>query len=319
MYEKLVIITRKTRLQELIVRFNTHAQAKFYIEHSGGNFAEYEREDYFYRSSLNFLRKTLNFGLKLQIVDRELLPNFVFGKQDIVAVLGQDGLVANTAKYAGDLPIAGINPDPARYDGILVPIKAAEAASAISSLISGQASIKEATLAEAVLNDGQRLLAFNDLFIGAGSHVSARYRLEFAGKSEWQSSSGLIVSTGAGSTGWLSSVFNMVSSISQFVGRERTPSLKLDWQSADLIFVVREPFVSRHSTADVTAGILHEGSELIVESQMPCGGTIFSDGIESDYLAFNCGATARVHAAQQKARLVMPLGKSKELPGQVAA
>ena len=38
MYKKLVIVTRKTRLQELVERFNTRSQAKFYIEHAGGDF-----------------------------------------------------------------------------------------------------------------------------------------------------------------------------------------------------------------------------------------------------------------------------------------
>ena len=62
------------------------------------------------------------------------------------------------------------------------------------------------TMAQAELNDGQRLLAVNDLFIGARTHVSARYRLRYQGREEDQSSSGLIVSTGAGSTGWYRSL-----------------------------------------------------------------------------------------------------------------
>ena len=51
MYEKLVIVTRRTRLEELIARFNTPGQARFYIEHSGGYFGDYEREHDAYRRS----------------------------------------------------------------------------------------------------------------------------------------------------------------------------------------------------------------------------------------------------------------------------
>ena len=69
--------------------------------------------------------------------------------------------------------------------------------------------------------DGQRLLAFNDLFIGARTHVSARYRVEYAGKQEQQSSSGLLVSTGAGSTGWLSSVMNMPSAVAKLANPQQ--------------------------------------------------------------------------------------------------
>jgi len=61
-------------------------------------------------------------------------------------------------------------------------------------------------MAQVLLNNGQRLLAVNDLFVGARTHVSARYRLRYKGLDEDQSSSGLIISTGAGSTGWYRSI-----------------------------------------------------------------------------------------------------------------
>ena len=41
-FEKVVLVTRRTRLEELIERFNTRGQARFFIERSGGDFAEYE-------------------------------------------------------------------------------------------------------------------------------------------------------------------------------------------------------------------------------------------------------------------------------------
>ncbi|HXK39819.1 MAG TPA: NAD+ kinase, partial [Candidatus Paceibacterota bacterium] len=63
MYNKLIIVTRKTRLQELVERFNTRSQAKFYIEHAGGDFNDYEREDDVYRSSLDVLRRSLDFEM----------------------------------------------------------------------------------------------------------------------------------------------------------------------------------------------------------------------------------------------------------------
>ena len=112
MYKKLVIVTRKTRLQELVERFNTRSQAKFYIEHSGGDFADYEREDDAYRSSLEVLRRSLDFEMPQQLVDRALVPTFQFQTEDLVVTLGQDGVVANTAKYVGAQPIVAVNPEP---------------------------------------------------------------------------------------------------------------------------------------------------------------------------------------------------------------
>lgn len=120
-HKKLVIVTRKTRLQELVERFNTRSQAKFYIERAGGDFADYEREDDAHRFALKTLRRSLDFELPQQPVDRSLVPTFHFQKEDLVAPLGQDGLVANTAKYVRAQPIVAVNPEPDRLDGILLP------------------------------------------------------------------------------------------------------------------------------------------------------------------------------------------------------
>lgn len=77
-FEKVVLVTRKTRLAELIERFNTCAQAKFYIEHAGGDFAEYEVEDEAYQRSLDIVRRSIEIGLKIQVIDREMVPTFSF-------------------------------------------------------------------------------------------------------------------------------------------------------------------------------------------------------------------------------------------------
>ena len=113
------------------------------------------------------------------------------------------------------------------------------------------------------------------------------------------------ISTGAGSTGWLSSVFNMASGVVRLLGHEIDERIHLDWEDRRLLWAVREPFVSRHSTADLVAGMVEEGDEMVVESLMPASGVIFSDGIESDFLAFNSGTIARIRVSEQAARLVV--------------
>lgn len=306
MFEKLVIVTRKTRLAELVERFNTRGQVKFYLDHSGGNFAEYVAEHDAYQRALALVRRELELGLPQQFIDRSLLPTYRFARHDVVVALGQDGLVANVAKYAGDQPIVGINPDPERYDGILLPWRPGEARIAVAQVLEAHAACRQITLAEASLNDGQRLLAFNDLFIGARTHVSARYRIHAGDRAENQSSSGVLVSTGAGSTGWLSSVFNMAAGVAAFAGGRAGKAVRLEWEDPRLLYAVREPFVSRHSTAHLVAGYVRAGEELVLESLMPTGGVIFSDGIENDFLHFNAGMTARIRASARRAQLVMP-------------
>jgi hypothetical protein len=53
------------------------------------------------------------------VVDRDALDRFLFAPDDVVAIVGQDGLVPNVAKYLSGQLTFGINPDPAHYDGVL--------------------------------------------------------------------------------------------------------------------------------------------------------------------------------------------------------
>ena len=158
--------------------------------------------------------------------------------------------------------------------------------------------------AEAALNDGQRLLAFNDLFIGASSHISARYKISFNNKTEEHSSSGLIVSTFAGSTGWLSSIFNMAYGVTSMFEKNLKPK-KPKLKDNELLFAVREPFKSIRTQIGISSGLIKSQHHLTIESLMPAGGVIFSDGIEADFLKFNSGAVATISIADELANLVV--------------
>ena len=69
MYEKIVLVTRKTRLQQLVERFNSRGQARFYIEHAGGDFGDYQREDDAYARALDTVHRRLDLGVRLQLVE----------------------------------------------------------------------------------------------------------------------------------------------------------------------------------------------------------------------------------------------------------
>jgi NAD kinase len=306
--EKLVVVTRKTRLEELVERFNTRAQAKFYIEHMGLDFSDYEAEHETYVGALGRLRRDLDgLGRKLQFLDWTFLPTFVFAPDDVVVPVGRDGLVVNTAKYLDGQPLVAVNPDPARNDGILLPFSPATAPAGVARVLEGRASWHSITMAEVSLNDGQRLLAFNDFYLGQRTHVSSRYSLTWRRRTERQSSSGVLVSTGVGSTGWFSSTQNMAAAVTRLLLEDHAPSLpqlRLVWGDPRLAFVVREPFRSVSSDVRLTAGLLEAGEALRLESHMPDGGVIFSDGVEADALAFNAGAVATIRAAERKTKLV---------------
>ncbi|ASA19429.1 sugar kinase [Paenibacillus donghaensis] len=336
---KLVLIKRKTRLEELVVRYNTIQQAEFYIQRLGADFSDYIQEDITYRSAVETAVIELGAVGMVQVLEREHVPNFIFGDDDTVVVLGQDGLVANTLKYLKHQPLIGVNPDPRRWDGVLLPFQVQDLRLVVADVFKGRRQVREVTLAKAELNDGQSLYGVNDLFIGRKTHVSARYQLELNGVAEQQSSSGIIVSTGMGSTGWLKSVLAGAAGIARGAAQlrgavpagqaeqgagEQQPGARAArdssqqpqskaaeeqerqaWGAPHLYFTVREPFPSRTTTADLVFGMISDEQRLRITSQMPENGVIFSDGVESDFLEFNSGVEASIGLAEKRGRLVV--------------
>src|ERR1035437_5476561 len=164
--EYAIIVKNKTRLESLIERFNTKAQARFYIERLGGNFEDYVVEHETFQESLNSLQTQLSKVIKHKTLERNFMPSFIFSENNLIVVNGQDGLVANTAKYSKGIPIVAVNPDKQRYDGVLLPFDTSDFIAGVECVISNNYKSKTMRFAEAKLNDGQRILAFNDLFIG---------------------------------------------------------------------------------------------------------------------------------------------------------
>jgi NAD kinase len=312
--DKLVVVTRKTALEELVERFNTRDQARFYIEHMAGDFDSYQRSHNAYLRAQAFLHAVIPRGIRTQYVERSFLPTFTFGALDVVVVLGQDGLVVNTAKYLDGQPVVALNPDPERIDGILLPFTYLSAAAAIALALdqSGRKYWRDVTMAQVVLNDGQTLLAVNDLFIGQKTHTSARYRIQYDNREEDHSSSGIIVSTGAGSTGWYRSILTGAVRLVEELADDHhitalRDSYRFDWESRRLVFSVREPFISRTSTAEIVFGTIEDVKSLKIISNMPQNGVIFSDGVEEDRLDFNSGAIATIGLADRVLRLLVPV------------
>ncbi len=252
-------------------------------------------------------------GMRVQWIEREFLPTFTFGSRDVVLVLGQDGLVVNAAKYLDGQPVIALNPDPERIDGVLLPFGYHAAAEAIALAFdqSGRKFWRDVSMAQAILNDGQALLAVNDLFIGQKTHTSARYRILYDDLEEDQSSSGVIVSTGAGSTGWYRSIVTGAAGLVEGLTNDHDVAAlrdhyRFDWEARHLVFSVREPFISRTSTAGIVFGTIDDGTSLKIVSHMPQNGVIFSDGVEEDRLDFNSGAIATISLAERSLRLVIP-------------
>ena len=307
-YEHIIIVTRKTELDDLVARFNTRAQAKFYLEQAGQAFDPIQIAHETHQAVVAKVKRAIPIAVKSQIIHRDIVPQFTFGEDDLVIAVGQDGLVSNTAKYLCGQPILGVNPDPGRFDGVLLPFTEATFEQPLKATLQGDAQTKQVTLAKAELADGQTLLAFNDFFIGARSHVSARYAIEIGDRREAQSSSGIIVSTGAGSTGWLQSVYAGAAGVIEALGGHVVPPPnggRLDWDAEQLVYSVREPFPSIATQASMVHGMFSGETPLKITSQMASNGVVFSDGVEADYLEFNSGAELTIATAPRKALLIV--------------
>jgi len=300
---KVILVTRKTRLQELVNRHLTAEQAKFYVQHLGADFGDYEEEDATYHRAARVVSDALERRCRVQTIDRKFLPTFLFGPEDIVVALGQDGLVANTMKYLDGQLLVGVNPDPRRYDGVLLPFSPNDVKGILPELVVHRRPVKTVTMAQASLSDGQVLYAVNDLFVGPKSHTSARYEIALGKDKETQSSSGVIISTGLGSTAWMRSIFTGAAMLMKAPTDQGTFK-PTPWDAPYLRFAVREPFPSVATQTTLVSGQAARESPLIIRSLMPENGVIFSDGIENDFLEFTSGVTATISVADRKGQLV---------------
>lgn len=291
---RVVVVTRRSEYEELLGAHGTRGQAEFFLSGRGQAIEVVEARHRRLERALAEVLALVPPAWRRARADRSDLDRFLFAPDDIVVAVGQDGLVANVAKYLAGQPVVGVNPDPGEYGGVLVPHPAAATGDLLADIAAGRASYDERTMAAASLDDGQRLLALNEVFVGHRTHQSARYTLDRGGVAERQSSSGLIVTTGTGATGWALSV-----------ARERQATGLLPAPgAARLAFFVREAWPSVATGTSVTAGVLDGAEALVVRSEMNGGGVVFGDGIEADNLAFGWGRSVTLGVAEERLRLV---------------
>jgi NAD kinase len=296
---RVVLVTRKTPLELLIERYGTRRQAAFDVRSRGQDVHWQEEVHERFHAGLNTVIESIPPDRHRARVDRDALDRFLFAPDDLVLMVGQDGLVPNTAKYLQGQLAIGINPDPANYEGILCPHPPSAAGELIAWSEMGRGAayrVQRRVMAEAQREDGQKLLALNEVFIGHRSHQSARYRIRLEEREERQSSSGVIVSTGTGSTGWAKSI-----SLQRRLD-EALPGV----EERRLACFVREPWPSVTTSAEFDFGLVGPEEQLIVVSEMGEGGVVFADGIENDRIEFLDGQTLRVGIASQTLNLVMP-------------
>ena len=290
---RVVVVTRPTPYEELLARHATRQQAEFFLKNRGQNLQFVEESHQRAKHAVFEVQATIPLDWRRNLVSRPELDRFLFEPDDTVVIVGQDGLVANVAKYLSGQPVIGINPTPDLFDGVLVPHTVADGCRRLLQSAQRDFAIEDRTMVEVELDDGQKLCALNELFIGQRTHQSARYELKLGTKRVVHSSSGVIVSTGTGATGWAHSI-----------QLERHSSLELPKPTEpELAYFVREAFPSVATSTELTEGTFAANEALRVTSRME-EGVIFGDGIETDHLRFEWGVQATLRVAERTLCLV---------------
>ncbi|MEU6482872.1 hypothetical protein [Streptomyces sp. NPDC046887] len=292
-----VLVHRRTEYEELLARHGTHGQAAFFLSSRGRSIDEVARRHDRTEQALREVAAAVPLTWRSTRVERADLDRFLFAPEDVVVVVGQDGLVANTAKYLGGQPVVGIDTDPGRNPGVLVRHRRTDAAALLRAASAAGGRAEELTMVEAVADDTQRLLALNEIYLGPPGHQTARYRLGPDGErdqGEAQASSGLLVGTGTGATGWLRSLW---------LERGSTTPLPAPCDPR-LLWFVREAWPSPATGTTRVAGELGRGQglRLTVESDRL---VVFGDGMEADALELTWGQSVRLGIAETVLRLVV--------------
>ncbi|HYW23914.1 MAG TPA: hypothetical protein VE953_07085 [Terriglobales bacterium] len=294
---RVVIVYRHTELEELRARHATRGQAQFYLAQRALSLSEVEVGQAAQTAAVRAVIAAIPVDWRRGSVERADVSRFLFEPADVVVAVGQDGLVANVAKYLDGQPVIGINDDPRRNPGVLVQHAPVGAAGLIRDAAAGAPSlrIEERTMVEAVTDDGQRLVALNEVYLGQQTHQTARYTVLLPDRRyERQASSGLLVGTGTGATGWCRSVW-----------LERRSAVALPApEAAELAWFVREAWPSPATGVTLTEGVLGGGGgplSVTVESDRLVA---FGDGIEDDAIPVIRGQTVRIGVAARRLRLV---------------
>ncbi|MFI8082932.1 hypothetical protein ACIF6L_19310 [Kitasatospora sp. NPDC086009] len=325
-----VLVHRRTEYEELLAHHGTPGQASFFLAARGRSMAETEERHRRQADALARAAAAVPLEWRRSRVERADLPRFLFEPEDVVVVVGQDGLVANVAKYLDGQPVIGVDADPGRNPGVLVRHRADALPALLPAAVarSGARHLEERTMVEAVADDTQRLLALNEVYVGQPGHQTARYRLAVEGEPgeggpdggggrdttgrssnrsvpsstadrprsappEPQASSGVLVGTGTGATGWCRSAW-----------LERGGPLILPEAAAPaLAWFVREAWPSPATGTSRVHGVLDGGRQLVltVESDRLVA---FGDGIETDALELTWGQSIRLGVAATRLRLL---------------
>ncbi len=206
---------------------------------------------------------------------------------DLVITFGGDGTFVKAANLIENSYILGINAEPDKSEGALTTLKINEIKK-LKEIAKGNFKIQEMQRAKIILNE--KVLdenAINEIYIGTVSQFhTSRYKLKFKEKQEEQRSSGVLVTTGAGSAAWFCSAGGK----------------QFDCQDKKLKFLVREPYVGKRVfIPTLLEGEILPGEKLILESTRDLWGVV---SINDSIYPFNTGDVVEIMLSEKPLKVI---------------
>lgn len=207
-------------------------------------------------------------------------------KASLVISLGGDNHFQYVSHFVDGTPVVGINSDPKLSEGALDGLLASEYEQLARRLTKDDFEIEEWGRIQVVLN-GKKLpvLAVSEVYMGESHRCyMSRHLLEYRGKVEHQKCSGLVIATGAGSTGWYDSACRF-----RFPKGNRFPKTE-----QKLCFVACEPYHGKLSGTKIVDGTLKASEVLRVRSLNDTTGILSIDSEHSYPFSEGCHAVLKL-------------------------
>lgn len=261
---RILVLPKKSKFQWDCTRFRLKPRdmvAKYRKEGLNASriVASHERQ-------MRALKKVLNQFPEARVIPQDKISRKNLAGADLIISLGGDNHFQHVSHFAGNSVVAGVNSDPTLSEGSLTTFTPDQLAKVASRILEGRFGVEEWTRLQVTLN-GKKLqdLALSEVFLGEAARCQmSRFRISGGGLSEVQKCSGLLVATGAGSSGWYDAAGRYL-----FAGGNRFPRTKKSFR-----FVTTEPFQGRLSKPSLLNGSV---SRLKVRSLNDTHGVVVLD------------------------------------------
>lgn len=233
-----------------------------------------------YKSTLDTVKRTLKkFMVNYNLADRDKLRHEQFQNRDLIIAVGGDGTFLRAAQFIGRQLVLGVNADTLNKEGFFMSCDKSNFKSMLEKILDGRIKIKKFPRLEAYINNKKiGAAALNEFFIGPKkAYHAAKYIISLEGAKERQKSSGVLVTTPAGSYAW-----------AKACGIRNMPLGSNNFQ-----FVVREPYEGKVFRGyRLKKRVLTPNQKLKIVSEM-LDGTIVADSVGKEHSFMN-GSTAKV-------------------------